>query len=219
MYPAAVAVDRIAGAAQQVPSPLVGIFVGGAARRMGGVAKGLLAAPDGTGSLASRSIAIARALGLEVVLVGEHPAYAPLGLPMIADAEAGQGPLGGLVALLERAGARAVIALACDLPFVERSFLERLVTATSDAAALAPRRGGGPWEPLFARYDAVRALPVARARLSRRELSLQGLLDALGADALSLDAAHERMLTDWDTPEDVARHAGDVEEIDDERTP
>lgn len=189
-------------------APLVGIFVGGAARRMGGIAKGLLAAPDGTGSLVARSAAVARSLGLEVVLVGAHPAYAGLGLPVVADAEVGAGPLGGLVALLAHAGARPVIALACDLPFVERSLLERLASEVTEAAVLAPRRAER-WEPLAARYDAARVLPIARAHLARRELSLQRLLDAAGADALSLDDAGERSLADWDSPEDVARPCGE----------
>ena len=189
----------------RVPSapPLVGIFVGGAARRMGGVAKGLLPAPDGTGSLVDRTANFARGLGLEVVLVGEHPAYAALGLGVLADAETGQGPLGGLVALLARAGTGRAIALACDLTFVERRLLSTLATAPIGAAVLAPRRDG-IWAPLAARYDAARVLPIARERLGRRERSLQGLLDAVGADALSLTPQDERMLTDWDTPDDVA---------------
>jgi molybdopterin-guanine dinucleotide biosynthesis protein A len=184
--------------------PLVGIFVGGAARRMGGLAKGLLAAPDGTGSLVARSASLARDLGLEVVLVGEHAAYADLGLPMLADAPPGIGPLGGLLALLEHAGSRSAVALACDLPFVDRATLERVATSPSTAAAIAPRREGR-WEPLLCRYDPARVLPVARTRLAGGALALQGLLDAVGADALSLGDADPRVLSDWDTPDDVAR--------------
>ncbi len=40
--------------------PLVGIFVGGRGLRMGGVAKGLLPAPDGSGPLAKRLVRVTR---------------------------------------------------------------------------------------------------------------------------------------------------------------
>ncbi len=176
---------------------------------MGGIAKGLLDAPDGSGSLVARLARLAHAAGAEVVLVGAHPAYAGLGLEVVPDREAGTGPLGGLVALLARAagrevGAREVVVLSCDLPFLGRALLERLLHEAPGALALAPRREGR-WEPLAARYDAERVLPVASRRLRERALSLQGLLDELDATALALDDETDAMLVDWDSPEDVGR--------------
>lgn len=185
-----------------ITSPLVGIFVGGASARMGGAPKGLLPAPDGEGSLVTRLAGIARSCGLDVVLVGAHPAYAALGLETIPDAAPDVGPLGGLVALLAHAGARPGIALACDLPFVDGALLRRLVDEAPAAPALAPRRDGR-WEPLAARYDAARVLPTARRRLAAGALGLQGLLDELGAEAMTVRDAG--LLDDWDRPEDVTR--------------
>ncbi len=184
------------------PAPLVGIFVGGAARRMGGRPKGMLAAPDGAPSLVERLVALARAQGFEVVLVGDHPAYARLGLEIVRDAVEGTGPLGGLVALLEHAGARPVVALACDLPFVDGPLLTRLAGESPEAVVLAPRREQR-WEPLAARYLARVALPVAKQRLQARELSLWALCEALNARELTLDPAEAAKLADWDTPDDV----------------
>lgn len=186
---------------------LVGIFVGGASRRMGGEAKGLLRSPGGGPPLVVRMASLARAARADVILVGEHPAYVGLGLSALADARRGAGPLGGLVALLEHAGRRPAVALSCDLPFVERSLLERLVTEEPEAAVLAPRPGGR-WEPLVARYDPTRVRSLARARLERDERSLQALLDAAGARELSLRDGEARMLRDWDSPADVARDTG-----------
>jgi hypothetical protein len=45
---------------------------------------------------------------------------------------------------------------------------------------------------------------VVRARLAERQLSLQGLLDALGTDELPLLRGESMMLDDWDRPEDIA---------------
>ena len=85
---------------------IAGVFVGGASSRMGGRPKGLLATKDGT-SIVARTIALARAVASDVVLVGRADAYAALGLAAIADAPGGEGPIAGLVALLERAAARS----------------------------------------------------------------------------------------------------------------
>src|SRR4051812_34952762 len=48
--------------------PLCGLFIGGQARRMGGVAKGLLAAPDTGEPLVARLRRHAESLGLRCVL-------------------------------------------------------------------------------------------------------------------------------------------------------
>jgi molybdopterin-guanine dinucleotide biosynthesis protein A len=178
---------------------IVGIFVGGASTRMGRT-KALLPSPEGV-TLVERQLALARTLGADVVLVGRRADVPPIA-PVLDDARAHAGPLGGLVALLAHAGARPAIALACDMPFVTADLMARLAAAPP-AIALAPRRDGR-WEPLCARYDAPGALPVARERLERGALSMQGLLDAVGATELPLAEGEAALLDDWDTPADVS---------------
>jgi len=195
---------------------LAGIFVGGPARRMGGRPKGLLEGPGGV-TLVERWRAMLVDLGAEVVLVGDAAAYAGLGLPVIADEPAGVGPLGGLVGLLRHGGtgagtgtgtggslgARHVLAVACDMPFVSRALVERLLAAPDDAPIVAPRRDGR-WEPLCARYDPIRVLPLAAARAASPYHSLQRLLDDAGAAPLPLAPHEADELHDWDSPDDVA---------------
>jgi molybdopterin-guanine dinucleotide biosynthesis protein A len=180
---------------------IAGIFVGGAATRMGGRAKGLMQAPDGR-SIIERLCAMLRAIGVaDVILVGEHPAYAGLGLEALGDEPRGIGPLGGLVALLRRAGAARALALACDMPFVSRGLLERVALA-NDAPIVAPRLGDR-WEPLCARYDAARVLPVAQRRVPTGDHSLQRLLDEASAVELPLLPSDAEELRDWDAPGDL----------------
>jgi molybdopterin-guanine dinucleotide biosynthesis protein A len=192
---------------------VVGIFVGGQSSRMGGAPKGLLQAPDSMLSLVERLIreveaAVPRA---EIVLVGSAAAYAALPRPVVADAPRGIGPLGGLLGLLhhaERAGARQVLALACDLPRLERQLLERLCGESPNAAALlvAP---GAIRNPLIARYSIAPALAAGRAALDAGKRSLQAVLDQLGPSVvtLSVSPAEQATLEDWDTPTDVGRRA------------
>lgn len=164
---------------------------------MGGTPKGLLPGPSGE-PIVARLASMLRDVGAEVVLVGRNDAYAELRLPQIADAPGIEGPLAGLVALLERS--RTAIAIACDMPFVSPALLARLVAAPP-AAICAPRIEGR-WEPFFARYDAERVLPVAREHAARGQLALQRLFDACAAVPLEVPPELERELVDWDRPED-----------------
>ncbi len=170
---------------------------------MGGIAKGLLPRPDGAASVVGHAVELAKAVASEVVLVGAQDAYASLGLETIEDSAPDAGPLGGLVALLERARGGRALALACDMPFLTLPLVRRLSASPAGTAAVAPR-SGPLWEPLFACYDAALALPAARRRLARGELSLQPLLDELGATELVLSDAERAALRDWDHPGDLA---------------
>ena len=185
----------------------MGILVGGASRRMGGRPKGLLDAGGGDGeSIVARLLRIGRAVASEVVLVGDLPDYDALGVRRIRDfAPSRGGPLAGLVALIEATSGRDVIAVACDLPRLAPSILERL-------AALPPSTTAAPkvdsiWQPTVARYSST-VLGEARRRLVRGEGALHRLLDAVSATVLTLDPAEISSLVDWDSPEDIPAGPG-----------
>jgi molybdopterin-guanine dinucleotide biosynthesis protein A len=183
-------------------TPIVlGVFVGGASRRMNGYPKGLLRAPNGQ-PLVERWRALAEQLHIACVLVGNAQAYGAFGIEAIADAETGKGPLGGLVGLLRNRAEPHILAVACDMPYVTAPLLDRLARAPATGAALAPCREGR-YEPLFARYDRDRVLPVAERRLAASDHSLQGLLKEIDAEPFELTAAEWELLRDWDEPGDL----------------
>jgi molybdopterin-guanine dinucleotide biosynthesis protein A len=185
--------------ASKIGAPLVGILVGGASRRMGGAPKGLLVIDGET--IVARLVRVVRSLSLDVVLVGDLSAYDDTRVPRIADAAPDSGPLAGLVALLRHAAGRDAITLACDLPRVLPSTIDRL--ARSPHATCAPKIDGR-WQPLAARWSAS-LLPMAERRLAERMLALHALLDEACAAELELDAAERDALVDWDSPADVDR--------------
>lgn len=189
-------------------SELVGIFVGGQSTRMLGQPKGLLTAPDSSLTLVERLTEVVRQAlpDAALVFVGEHPAYARLGVPQIADAPYdAAGPLAGLAALCREATRLAkpeVLCLACDLPYLEAELLARLARYAPGHAAVAARVDDR-WQPFFARYQVRQATPVVEALVVSARRGLYGVLDGLVARELPLSADEARQLRDWDTPADV----------------
>jgi molybdopterin-guanine dinucleotide biosynthesis protein A len=190
-------------------SLLVGLFVGGKGTRLGGVAKGLLRAPDSEQSLVERLLGEIRAAvpGAPVVLVGKADAYRSLQLEAVADDPPDIGPLGGLSALLayaERRGAGHLLALACDLPRLERSLIARLAVEAPNAAVALVRQTDTR-NPLIARYAVAAARPAVTEALSQGRRSLQAVLDRLepAVVALELSVDEAARLDDWDTPSSI----------------
>jgi molybdopterin-guanine dinucleotide biosynthesis protein A len=190
---------------------LVGIFVGGRGSRMGGVAKGLLKAPDSEATLVERLRGeLGRAApDAEVVLVGDATSYEASGLRVVDDAPRGIGPLGGLLGLLldaEQKHASTVLAVACDLPRLDAGLLTRLLAEGVTANALVVEQEGVR-NPLVARYRVAVALPAARRVMQAGKRSLQAVLDVLaeGVQTLPLSATEAAKLDDWDSPEDMQR--------------
>jgi molybdopterin-guanine dinucleotide biosynthesis protein A len=174
---------------------------------MGGAPKGLLLAPDSAESLIARLARVGRDAGLEPILVGS----AELGevgrsLPRILDCAPRVGPLSGLASLLDHAGSRPCIAVACDMPRVSAAFLTRLHRESPEAAVLAPRDAAtGKWEPLCARYDPTVVAPILARAIDAGARSFQELFRELSVVELELTDSERAELHDWDTPEDIER--------------
>jgi molybdopterin-guanine dinucleotide biosynthesis protein A len=182
---------------------VMGVFIGGRGRRMGGVNKALLPAPhDPQQTLAGRLIALGQGLGLEVVLLGASLAEFRA-LPQLPDARVGDGPLAGLASLLEYAGARPALAVACDLPYLTPALLARLLHEVPAATLLAARDpASGKWQALCARYHGSLHGLVVQA-LAQGERSFQDFFKRTSVTELTLSPAEHAQLHDWDTPDDV----------------
>lgn len=118
------------------------------------------------------------------VLTGDPSVTEALGLPGREDSVPGQGPLGGLLTALSWAreeGCQAVFLLACDLPLVEKTLVERILThGFRDRKALVPASPGPlGLEPLCAGYD-VGCLTTVQDLVAAGRRSMMGLLDQVG---------------------------------------
>lgn len=101
------------------------VLAGGKSRRMG---RDKAAIETDGQSLLARMVALAGTFCPLVVVSGRDPAPYGACAPWFADAWPGLGPLGGVATALTRYGC-ACLVLGCDLPFLDRETLARLLSA------------------------------------------------------------------------------------------
>jgi len=188
----------------------IGIFVGGQGTRMGGVAKGLLRAPNGTQTLIERLLeqCAQAAPSAALFLVGKSAAYSALGVPRLPDDPEGIGPLGGLRALLLRAQAEhseLALALACDLPFLDAAVISTLISPLAGAARVPFVEGR--LQPLAAAYAPTATLSAVDHSVALGNYALMHVLERLGSalERVEFSSEFAHSLRDWDTPEDIQR--------------
>jgi molybdopterin-guanine dinucleotide biosynthesis protein A len=161
----------------EIASDVVGVVLAGGRSRRMGRDKALL--PLLGEPLVARAVRRLRAAIPEVVVIGPRELAPALpGIRLLPDQEAGLGPLGGLATAFSALGARRVVLVACDMPFVVPELIGEMVAvaereAWAQAVALRTARG---LEPLHALYDAA-CVPVIEEQLARGERSLHELLD------------------------------------------
>lgn len=114
------------------------------------------------------------------VLVSVRPTTPPLPIPATPVVDRYEaGPLAGLHAGLHVATTPWVLAVACDLPFLTRDVLGRLLAARDEEArAVVPRTPDGRLQPLCACYPAS-AADTAERLIHRGSRALHALLDEL----------------------------------------
>lgn len=151
------AVETVRGWASDAPLGVV--LAGGAARRAGG---DKMRAPHRGRPLVSWAVDALRVAVPEVVVVAKPDTLLPaLPVPVWHEPPAPRHPLAGVAHALARAGGRAVLVCAGDVPEPPPALLARLAADRSDSPAVVPRHAGGT-EPLVALYRPA-ALGALRA--------------------------------------------------------
>lgn len=146
------------------------ILAGGESRRLGRDKR--ILSIGGQTLLARTQGLLRNLLGEEPFVVGDN--LVDLGIDpdrIILDARPDCGPLGGLVASLEKSPTEWILALAVDMPFLENADLQKMLQiARQDCDVLTLSTDGRP-EPLVALYKKT-TLPFWVERLNKGSLSL-----------------------------------------------
>jgi molybdenum cofactor guanylyltransferase len=146
-----------------VTEPPVVILAGGRATRLGGGDKALLFL--GPGAVLDSILARLRPVRAAINANGDPARFEAYGLPVLPDGVPGwPGPLAGVLAAMEWAGAGDVITVPGDAPFVPRDLAVRLVQAREAAGAdIAVAASGGRVHPVAALWPARLAADLRRA--------------------------------------------------------
>jgi molybdopterin-guanine dinucleotide biosynthesis protein A len=151
------------------PDQLTGVVLAGGASMRLGRDKALVrlggddaAAPD----LLARTVALLRDVCGSALVVGRMRP----GCDCVADGVPGRGPAGGIATALEAAGGPC-LSLSCDLPFMERGVLQRLIAARAKRPegtlfTAYAAQATGRIEALVAVYE-HEALPLFQDRVAR----------------------------------------------------
>lgn len=87
------------------------------------------------------------------VIITNHPEeYAYLGCNMIGDIVKDKGPLGGIHAGLIHSPTPYIFVFACDMPFIEKTFIQYMMNRLTQEDILIPHNGESV-EPLHAIYS------------------------------------------------------------------
>lgn len=149
------------------------ILAGGRGQRLGGRDKGALEL--GGRRFIDWHVACLRPIADAILVVtNDAVRYADVGVPVVVDEVSDAGPLGGLYTALLHAPTDQVVALACDMPFLNRSFVQHVAARGREAAVVVPRSTRG-LEPLCASYRREIA-EVIRRHLARGVRALEALL-------------------------------------------
>jgi molybdopterin-guanine dinucleotide biosynthesis protein A len=185
---------------------LIGVVLtGGASRRMGRT-KALIEV-RGTPMASQVADALSEAGCETVVLYGGDPIeLAPLDRPVLPDRYPGEGPLGGILGVLELFAEHPtdLLIVACDLANLSPPDLSSLI----DAARLRPDAdvvvaNGGRVEPTCALWRSTSA-DIVRASFDRGERAVHRVLGDLRIVEVSLPPASLRNIN---TPGDLDRYS------------
>jgi molybdopterin-guanine dinucleotide biosynthesis protein A len=109
------------------------------------------------------------------------------------------GPLGGLYTALKTTKHDAILALACDMPFVTPDLLKLLLKRFGRRKSMFLSHGGKPGFPLL--LDRA-TLPVVTRNIENRRLAIHQLAKSLRSSAIKLrPGAHE--LSNINTPDEL----------------
>jgi len=179
------------------------ILAGGQSRRMG-QDKSLLPI-DGQPMIAHIAAQLSP-LFPELLIGSNDPArHAFLNLPLVADREAGQGPLMGILSCLEASRHELLFVTACDIPQMPLAFIRDMLELAADKDVVIPMTADGRYEPLFAVY---RKSLIPRAR----EILAQGgrrIIELLEGQRHACPIMPPAVLRNLNTPEDYRQFSGD----------
>ena len=184
------------------------IVAGGRSTRLGADKRRLRVWGDDGPTLLEHTVAIARSLSDDVLVVlNDAAAWAQLEARFVPDSWPNAGPLGGIASGLRAAQHEWSLVLAADLPLLDITMLRELLAMPRYAQAIVPLVGDEVprYEPLHALYHRA-CLPIIESHLAADQRKIAALLAVLQVQPfpISGDDPRARSFTNLNTPADVS---------------
>ena len=148
-------------------------------------------------------------LGKEIVIISNRPEeYQGFRIPVISDVYPDIGALGGLYTAIYHSTAEYCLLLACDMPFINLSFIQHLISLAPQFDAVIPRIHPNEFtEPFRAVYSKT-CLPAIEAAIlsdQRRVLSFFDDVNIRFVDEPEIKRYDPELITFFNvnTPEDL----------------
>lgn len=148
-------------------------------------------------------------IGQEEIIITNRPEdYEHLNRPMFQDIIPKSGPLGGLHTALVHANYPHILVTACDMPWLNRSLLEYMISLRFSAQAIVPLWLSYP-EPLHAVYSKSCLSPIEQ-KLTAGSFKLISFYDDIEvlyveADDIARFDPQGRSFSNINTPDDLAQ--------------
>ena len=172
--------------------------------------------PFGGGPLALWVAGRVQAVCGRVSLVGDGSKYAGLGLPVIEDIFAGQGPLAGIHAVLAHSDTPWSLVVGCDMPYLSSEFLSLLleIAREDDSDAVVPESESFGYEPLCAVYTPACRAPIEEA-LQSQQRQTRSVLGRLRVRRVARQEwqpydPHGKLFRNLNTREDYEQACGEL---------
>lgn len=139
----------------------------------------------------------------EILVSSNYPEHAVFNKELIYDEYKNQGPLAGIHAGLKKSSFDMNIVLSCDIPYINKTVIEKLKTAylksggTTTIASCA-----GRLHPLCGVYSKEN-LEVIEDLLNKKVLKMLHALEFMNVNVLEFEPAYERCFINMNSQEDI----------------
>ncbi len=183
------------------------IQAGGRSSRMG-TDKGLVRLGDRL--MVEHVLAATDGLADERLITTNNPAgYAYLGIPLVGDEQPGAGALPGLQTALAAAQGELILLVACDMPFLQRPVLQKLLALADGQDVVVPRWDGQlqTLHAVYRRQPCLSAVAAALAAGQKRMISFYDQIRVRAVGVEELAGLGDLSLTFFNanTPEELAQ--------------
>jgi molybdopterin-guanine dinucleotide biosynthesis protein A len=184
---------------------MTGVILAGGKNSRIGTNKAFLVV-NGT-RIIDRTVAIFKEIFAEVIIVTNEPlAYLDQNVTIVTDIQPDKGALGGLYTGLFFASHNRAFVCACDMPFIDKKFIQYMISQASSYDIVTPDAGDG-WQPMHAIYD-KKFLPEIKSMIDQEKLKISCLYKSgrtltIRGDIIDTFAPGKKMFLNVNTYEDL----------------